>query len=384
MYRWLSAGFRWFALVLVLLAGCRRPNEMAFQEEQSKPGNEIYFVPTTNRVVALTFDDGPNEPHTGAILDLLRDRGCKATFFLLGANVEFAPGTAARIVKEGHSVGNHSYSHPTFDHLTPVEAENEIRKTDDRIFSATGTRPLFFRPPHGAWNEQVRTTCRKTGHPVAGWSAEGRDWEVFDPEVIAERILVDVLPGAIILMHDGDQMNHGSDRSHVVKALGILIDRLQAQGYRVVSLEALLACASRPMVRYDNGVQLLDVGWHPDSVKPGGEVHMRYAWSCLPGFQATNVVAFVHVRSPDGRLVAQDDHPIIACPRMSYQPVRRTLTLDRNLSAGEYRVEIGLYEPGTKKRGDWPWLATDRLEPATTLTTRNRAICLPATLHVER
>jgi peptidoglycan/xylan/chitin deacetylase (PgdA/CDA1 family) len=201
----------------------------------------IKRVETREKVIALTFDDGPNEPYTGQVLRILRDNGIRATFFLIGENVKSFPETASKIVKEGHAVGNHSYSHPLLLAFGSSAYQRQQLERDEKIIeTATGKRCKFFRPPRGIYSPWLLKTALKLGLISIGWSDDGRDWRNVTSAQIADKIVRNAHPGEIILLHDGLNLRHGTDRSRTVQALPSIIARLKSQGYRFVSIPELL------------------------------------------------------------------------------------------------------------------------------------------------
>jgi peptidoglycan/xylan/chitin deacetylase (PgdA/CDA1 family) len=151
-------------------------------------------------VVALTFDDGPT-PATNAVLDELNFYGLKATFFLIGWNVEAYPDIAQRIVREGHYIGNHSWDHPDLTTLTPAEMDRQLRSTNDIIRQTTGVTPRFARPPYGSTNDAVRAAMANNGLREVIWSQDSWDWSGVDQMTIFNQLTL-VPPGGTFLMHD--------------------------------------------------------------------------------------------------------------------------------------------------------------------------------------
>ncbi|MDD5675824.1 MAG: polysaccharide deacetylase family protein, partial [Chitinivibrionales bacterium] len=189
-----------FGFVLVLLCS------FLFVSEQ--PGSQLLGTVLAQgnknrQVVALTFDDGPG-PSTGAVLNILARYNVKATFFVIGRNVERYPEIARRIVAEGHCIGNHTYSHPL---LAPVESPRKIRDELDRtryiIAATTGVTTDLFRPPHGWRSPWMLQLAQKSGYTVVTWTAEAFDWRHPSPRMICDRVVSHVNPGAIVLLHDG-------------------------------------------------------------------------------------------------------------------------------------------------------------------------------------
>lgn len=188
------------------------------------------------REIALTFDDGPS-PFTAAVLDVLRERGVPATFFLCGKNAEQYPELARRIVDEGHAVGNHTYSHPYLALSRDARIVGEIDKTQQALLGATGRKPALFRPPFGVrWFSLPRLLAER-GLTMVMWTIrEGDDGR--DAAAIARETLAKLEPGAIILLHDGFETRPAAqiDRSAVVAALPAIIDGAREAGYTFVDL----------------------------------------------------------------------------------------------------------------------------------------------------
>ncbi|MBI2759806.1 MAG: polysaccharide deacetylase family protein [Chloroflexi bacterium] len=200
--------------------------------------------PSTERWVALTFDDGPNDPATSRVLDVLAEKDAKATFFVVGANVRVFPDTLRRMAAEGHAIGNHSYSHHKRDTLFGFRY-GELDKTQDAIEEVAGLRPSIYRSPNGFHTPWQLWAVRRAGLTTVHWDVQTKDWERPDPDTIVRRVLDSVHPGAIVLMHDGDDTRHGSDRSPTVEALPRLIDELRARGYRLVTIPEMIGRPDR-------------------------------------------------------------------------------------------------------------------------------------------
>ena len=207
----------------------------------------VFSVDVEEKVVALTFDDGPNPPHTEALLELLENRGVKATFFLQGANVEAYPDSVLAVLAAGHEIGNHTYSHPALFDLGVKRPLEELKRTQALITELTGEAPVMFRAPVGAQGIGLARAVDQLGLLSVGAYPAGWDWEVFDPQLIAESILTEVEPGNLILLHDGDgdamSPTTQESRAGSVAATGIIIDTLRERGYRFVTAGELLAMA---------------------------------------------------------------------------------------------------------------------------------------------
>lgn len=204
------------------------------------PGT-YYMAHTNEKVVALTFDDGPDPVDTPVILDILKEKNVRATFFILGQAAQDNPNLLRRLVKEGHEIGNHSFKHDyQQSHLL-----EEMDLTDQEVFAATGTHTYYYRPPGGFVSKSQLAAIKKNGHVVALWSVDSKDWRNPGVNQIVNNVTKNVFPGAIILMHDG-----GYHRAQTVKALGSIIDALREQGYRLATLSELktLDSESEPVI----------------------------------------------------------------------------------------------------------------------------------------
>ena len=206
-------------------------------------GETCWRGDANSNAVALTFDDGPSQD-TEAILDLLSERGLKATFFMIGRAVEQLPRVARRVALDGHEIGNHSYSHPIYLFRTSRETARQLELTQAVIERATGVRPRFARPPCGVRTRAYFRAARRLGLRTVQWDAAGFDWKRIAPREIAARALKDARPGSIILLHDGDSTGR-EDRRRTVAALPLILDGLAERGLRVAPLAEVLGDAIR-------------------------------------------------------------------------------------------------------------------------------------------
>lgn len=201
-------------------------------------GSIVRRVSGAGRAVALTFDDGPREPYTSQILDILADQGIKATFFLVGENIRRYPEVTRRIAREGHAIGNHSWSHRSLAGVSWEIARQEIARTDALIRQITGRRPFLFRPPYGALGSLLAGpggVVARQRHLLVLWSVEVADWSTRSPLRVAVGTLRRISPGSIVLLHDG-----GGPRGHVVTATRWMAGHLAREGYRLVTVPELL------------------------------------------------------------------------------------------------------------------------------------------------
>ncbi len=204
-------------------------------------GPVVTHGPAASRRVALTFDDGPAAPFTGQILDLLKERGIKATFFMCGKNVEKYPDLVRRISQEGHQLGNHTYSHPFLYFKSGRFITGEISRTSDAIGAVAGSRPRFFRPPFGARWPSLYPVLRRHGLTLVNWSVPGFDWMAGTEKIVAA-VTKRMRAGSIILLHDGlETPSHRPiDQSRTVRALPAIIDAARARGLDFATLDELL------------------------------------------------------------------------------------------------------------------------------------------------
>lgn len=206
---------------------------------------QIDLIRTGNQelnFVALTFDDGPDPVYTPLILDILKDYDIKASFFLLGKHVEKYPEIARRIVKEGHDIGNHTYSHRSLVPLSPRKTELEIIRAEDAIEAATGLRPYLFRPPRGIYSAFAREFLREHQYSIVLWSLSTKDWVELSAKDLVGNVLKKAHAGDIVLFHDSGNIfsTAGGNRINTVKALPQIIEGLQVQGYSIVPVSDLL------------------------------------------------------------------------------------------------------------------------------------------------
>lgn len=180
------------------------------------------------KIVHLTFDDGPDES-TPQVLDILARHGVRATFFVIGEHAAEHPDLVKRIRAEGHTIGNHTWTHPWLTKLSPAGVRSELSRTEQVIGGST-----CMRSPGGLENDAVKREAAALGLTPVGWTADSRDWQQPGVQAITRNIMDNVSPGGTILMHDG-----GGDRTQTVAALDGVLATLETQGY---SFEPLPAC----------------------------------------------------------------------------------------------------------------------------------------------
>src|SRR3954452_1656468 len=185
--------------------------------------------------VALTFDDGPHPEGTPAVLEILRDRGAKATFFLVGADVERAPALAAEIAAAGHAIAIHGHRHRNLMRVTPRATAEDLDRAADPIAAATGRAPRIHRPPYGIYTPAALRAVRARGWATLLWSQWGADWRArTTPMAIAIRATGQAVAGDAILLHDADTYSAPGSHRRTAAALPLILDALEARGLQTM------------------------------------------------------------------------------------------------------------------------------------------------------
>lgn len=227
----------WLGVIIVLLCAIY----WFFMSSYSQVfGKFPYKARTDKKQIALTFDDGPNEPYTSEIVDYLRSKNIKATFFQVGKCVDRYPEVTKKIFHDGHLIGNHSLSHKYNKYFTEHDFDKEIAESQAIISGVIGKTPACFRPPW-LWRypKLFKTLKKHELNPVSGEFCDVL--EVFQPNAkhIARRVLAKAKPGAIIIFHDGIEAK-GGNRSQTAGAVKIVVDELLKQNYQFVTVDKLL------------------------------------------------------------------------------------------------------------------------------------------------
>ncbi|MBN9655727.1 delta-lactam-biosynthetic de-N-acetylase [Halobacillus sp. GSS1] len=196
----------------------------------------FYVDPSGDPIVYLTFDNGYEQGYTGQVLDVLKDKGVPATFFVTGHYIESAPDLLKRMAKEGHLIGNHSWSHPDFTKVSKEKMKQELERVDEAVKELTDQEVMtFVRPPRGTFNEETLEWAKEFGYTHAFWSLAFVDWETDKQrgwEYAYRSVIDQIHPGAVILLHTVSQDN--------AEALAQLIDELRKRGYSFGSLNDLM------------------------------------------------------------------------------------------------------------------------------------------------
>jgi peptidoglycan/xylan/chitin deacetylase (PgdA/CDA1 family) len=194
------------------------------------------YVHVDGPYIAMTFDDGPSATLTPKLLDILAAHQIKATFFVIGENVAEHPEIVARAAREGHEIGNHSWSHPNFAKMSDDGVRSQLQRTNDAIKSATGSRPTLLRPPYGSITaREERWIHDQFGYQIILWDVDPYDWKRPGPSVVRNRILKETRPGSIVLSHD---IHPGT-----IEAMPSTFDALEAKGFKFVTISELIRMA---------------------------------------------------------------------------------------------------------------------------------------------
>jgi len=204
-----------------------------------KKGRVYWHGPNSEKKVALTFDDGPSED-TLQILDILKKYNIRATFFVVGRNVEKNPEIFQRIVREGHAIGNHSYSHPFMFLKSSSTIRNQIEKTEEIVRKFSNKEMFLWRTPYAVENPWVFSQAKKHGYTIVKWSVSGGDWRINNTDKIVKRIVKNVHNGSIINLHDARRLKKNPHCQPTIHALFKVITLLEGKGYQFVMVPELL------------------------------------------------------------------------------------------------------------------------------------------------
>jgi len=197
------------------------------------------------RQLALTYDDGPNDPHTFRLLEVLARHNVRATFFLIGRFVNRRPDIARELVRGGHVVGNHTWSHPNLIFASPLQTRLQLQDCEQALTDAVGEHSRLFRPPFGGRRPNTLKIARALGVEPVMWNVTGWDWKGKPAEYVERRVSRQIRGGDVILLHDGNHEAFGADRSQTVVATDRLIARYKAEGYEFVTVPEMM---ERPVV----------------------------------------------------------------------------------------------------------------------------------------
>ena len=195
--------------------------------------NNCQLVHVDGPYIALTFDDGPSEKLTPRLLDLLGQHHIHATFFVIGENVAQHPEILQRAVREGHEIGNHSWSHPNLAKMSDDAVRSQIKRTEEAITGAIGLRPVLLRPPYGSITPRQKHLIHDDlGYEIILWDVDPLDWKEPGPNIVSSRILKETHPGSIVLSHD--------IHAQTIQAMPATLTELEAKGFKFVTVSELL------------------------------------------------------------------------------------------------------------------------------------------------
>jgi peptidoglycan-N-acetylglucosamine deacetylase len=203
-------------------------------------GRTFTGVKPGTKQLALTYDDGPNDPHTLHLLEVLAKHGARATFFLIGRYVKQRPDIARELVRAGHVVGNHTFTHPRLIFKSAGRVQDEISQCHQAITDAVGNYSNLFRPPFGGRRPITLRVVRELGFDPVMWNASGHDWDATSADQIERKVTRGVHGGNVILLHDGGHRAFGTDRSCTVTATDRLIPRYKSEGYEFVTVPEMM------------------------------------------------------------------------------------------------------------------------------------------------
>jgi peptidoglycan-N-acetylglucosamine deacetylase len=203
-------------------------------------GRTFIGLPRGSRCLAFTYDDGPNDPCTWRVMEVLERRGVKATFFLIGHFVRQKPEIARALGEAGHAVGSHTWDHPNLIFCSTAEVRRQLDLAQRAIFDATGIEPRLFRPPFGGRRPATLRTVRASGLLPIMWNVTCYDWRAKSAEEIVAHAARQIRGGDVILLHDGGYRHIGADRSRTVAASEQILSRYQDEGYEFVTVPRML------------------------------------------------------------------------------------------------------------------------------------------------
>ena len=199
-----------------------------------------------SKQLALTYDDGPNDPHTLRLLEVLAKHNVKATFFVIGRYVEQRPNIVREVLNAGHVVGNHTFSHPNLIFASARHTRIQLQTCQQAITQAIGQHSPLFRPPFGGRRPGTLQIARSLGLVPVMWNVSGEDWKGYLGKEIKQRIRRQLRGGDVILLHDGSHAGMGADRSQTILATDLLIPEAKSEGFEFVTIPEMMETAAQP------------------------------------------------------------------------------------------------------------------------------------------
>ena len=199
-----------------------------------------------SKQIALTYDDGPNDPHTLELLEVLAKHGVRATFFMIGRYVQQRPDIARAVAQAGHLIGNHTFTHPLLIFESAARTRTQLVDCHQALEDAIGEHSKLFRPPFGGRRPATLRVARALGLETVMWNVTGYDWNAPPAAVIERKVVRQIRGGDVILLHDGGHRDMGANRAPTVIATDSLIRRCKDQGYEFVTVGEMLAVSHQP------------------------------------------------------------------------------------------------------------------------------------------
>lgn len=218
----------------LFIFSCTNPKTVS-----SSPMAKVYYhYKTVEPYLCLTFDDGPDKVQTPKVLEILKKYNAKATFFVVGEEIEYQKSILKKVFNAGHDIGNHFYAHENINKLTESQIKESIKKTNDLIYEVTNKKPKYVRPPYGIVNDKLKKVCGELGMDIIIWTddKDSLDWKKTVDSVIINNLTKKVSNGDIFLFHDGNKTF-----TNTLSAIDVIIPTLQKKGYKFVSISTLLA-----------------------------------------------------------------------------------------------------------------------------------------------
>lgn len=203
-------------------------------------GRTFTGLPKGSKKLALTYDDGPNDPHTMRLLEVLERHQVRATFFMIGQFVRQRPEIARAVASAGHVIGNHTFTHPNLIFSSLRQTRAELEQCERILSDVVGEHSRLFRPPFGGRRRGTLRIARSLGLEPVMWNVTGWDWKTTLPEYVERRVSAQIRGGDVILLHDGGHRRIGADRAHTVEATDRIINRYKAQGYEFVTVPEMM------------------------------------------------------------------------------------------------------------------------------------------------
>lgn len=228
----------------VLVAGAVTAGWQTMAPTGQLYGRTFTGLARVSKQLALTYDDGPNDPHTLHLLEILAKHDVRATFFLIGRYVRQHPGIARDLARAGHVIGNHTFTHPLLIFKSAADTRRELSDCRAALQDAIGEHSNLFRPPFGGRRPATLRIARELGLKPVMWNVMGYDWNAPPAADIEKKISRRIRGGDVILLHDGGHKQMGADRSQTVLATDHLIERYKSEGFEFVTIPEMMTQAA--------------------------------------------------------------------------------------------------------------------------------------------